>query len=819
MDWTPYYKLKAAGEKLKPIYAMLVEFDSAPLAITCTAEETDLTVDTDEDFDINAGDHAMFYDDTGWEFIITGKEYTAWEHPLGDPEYDGNTILNFSHMAFIHTISEEVTAHKIKFRAYITDSNYGAEVRAYLNETGTRINDPSDGNLTLIGSKTFTAGEFNSDPTAFEEISLDDSYTFTASGTADIIQVFIVTDPATPADEFKIRSWNTHTGEGTPARQSILYTSSGTPWSATWSSDLGIYNYLGTPLAFVGEGDVVEGTPNDTLQGCERGAYNTNASAHTRGAWLFRPHMQFSTGDVEGTGLNFKPGMSFPSGHRNTLLYQEGRTQTEPVKVDLQDKTTIVTRAFATKFWLGKKAIIMGGYAGMNFKDYSILYIGKITNITYRRGVYNFTIDNQIAELSKNLFSQVEDVDTTLDGGINSTTTSITLNSEDNIYGHSRADLYEPTGADERWAALYFKIDNEITRQATSGDYGGGAITVVRGCLGTTAASHSDNATVDYFYSINDTPIDIILYLMTTRTSQYTRSGPSGESYDCQLGGSTDRALGVGLNYYDIDIASFEDIRDKWFSDDIWNPRFYKKTNIKRYIEKALKTINCNLYINKLGQIALAMIEPPIAEDPQVLNEDDIVGDIQLEINTDGVLNDVLIKYDVDAAGSSYDQEVTVIDATSQATWDVDNEIVLEADGVRTEYSGSTLAPRYARQKTRNFKDPNPVIPIRVLFNRQDIEPGQVVNLQHSKLPDVEAGSVGWDKYMAVVGKRIRWDEGVLELELIDTVYFGYNYGLIGATTLTSTWANATDEERDQYVFISDSNNVMSDGSSGYVIA
>jgi len=136
-----------------------------------------------------------------------------------------------------------------------------------------------------------------------------------------------------------------------------------------------------------------------------------------------------------------------------------------------------------------------------------------------------------------------------------------------------------------------------------------------------------------------------------------------------------------------------------------------------------------------------------------------------------------------------------------------------------------------------NFKNPNPVIPVEVLFNRYDIEPGEVVRVIHSGLPDVQNGTMGWDRYMAVVGKRVMWDTGTLELELIDTVYGGSRYGVIAPEFGELYYTDPLDNEhyelfgsedygdaikakRDRYAYISASatGNKMSDGTDGYVI-
>ena len=86
--------------------------------------------------------------------------------------------------------------------------------------------------------------------------------------------------------------------------------------------------------------------------------------------------------------------------------------------------------------------------------------------------------------------------------------------------------------------------------------------------------------------------------------------------------------------------------------------------------------------------------------------------------------------------------------------------------------------------------------------------------MTHSQLRDLRAGTVGWNKNMQVVGKRVAWDTGTHILDVIDTVYHGKRFGLV-APSGTVDYASASQAVKDTYAFVGD----LSDGSANYVIA
>jgi hypothetical protein len=209
--------------------------------------------------------------------------------------------------------------------------------------------------------------------------------------------------------------------------------------------------------------------------------------------------------------------------------------------------------------------------------------------------------------------------------------------------------------------------------------------------------------------------------------------------------------------------------------------------------------------VTNTGKLGLMVAKPPIQDSAvTTLDGDDIIGIPDVQYTNQEMVNEVTLSYDWDVVSRAFsDDTVTVIDADSQSTYDNESPIEIECKPLLATYRGDTLAPRMCRRKLRHFVNPNPTVTLRVLVTHSNINVGDVVRVDIDTLPDQRAGVIGWDKYMLVVGRRFDWSQGTLELDVIDSAYYGQRYGLI-APSGTGDHQGVTDEEREKYVFIAD---------------
>jgi len=174
--------------------------------------------------------------------------------------------------------------------------------------------------------------------------------------------------------------------------------------------------------------------------------------------------------------------------------------------IDLGLKATkLITPGQVVEDVLGRRAKVWLGEASGSWKDdYVIIFRGLIDDIDAKSGIVTLNL-NQGSNLTGATFLPGE---TALDGAIDDTVTTATV--------LTTADFLSPFtnlgGTIDTSLKLYVRIDDEIMRyESTTGTT---FDTITRGQLGTIAAAHSDEATVNSFYRITGNAIDLALKLM-----------------------------------------------------------------------------------------------------------------------------------------------------------------------------------------------------------------------------------------------------------------------------------------------------------------
>jgi hypothetical protein len=155
--------------------------------------------------------------------------------------------------------------------------------------------------------------------------------------------------------------------------------------------------------------------------------------------------------------------------------------------------------------------------------DYVLIFRGIISDVDARPGSISLALTSPESKKRSTLFKPVE---TKLNGAINSSVTTLTLDSTTNVF----QKILGPAGTYDSSFSSYVRIDDEIIRfDAVSGVTLTGC---TRGQLGTTAASHSDNANVTTFYRLTGNPMDLALKLMLSGFQGAYLSGVSATSFE-----------------------------------------------------------------------------------------------------------------------------------------------------------------------------------------------------------------------------------------------------------------------------------------------
>lgn len=155
--------------------------------------------------------------------------------------------------------------------------------------------------------------------------------------------------------------------------------------------------------------------------------------------------------------------------------------------------------------------------------DYVLIFRGIVSDVEAIPGSVSLALTSPESKKRSTLFKTVE---TKLNGGINAAVTTLTVDSTSNIF----QKVLGPAGTYDSMFSSYVRIDDEIIRfDAISGSTLTGC---TRGQLGTTAATHADNANVTTFYRLTGNPILMALKIMLSGFQGAYMSGISATSFE-----------------------------------------------------------------------------------------------------------------------------------------------------------------------------------------------------------------------------------------------------------------------------------------------
>jgi hypothetical protein len=557
----------------------------------------------------------------------------------------------------------------------------------------------------------------------------------------------------------------------------------------------------------------------------QRGDYGTYPRAFARSASIAVVNGVFSTSAVNGLTTTYHQLAEFPSGGGVSIDRRNGRTKADPVQISVQDREQIVTKLLTGSPLIGEWAMVFAGYKGMVWRDYSLMYSGRIKVADIREGqVYDFTIDPVIDRMAVKIFRHIKDYnDVGYTNGLGTQTVGSGTLQLDETKIPTSGNQHQ-TDAAPYYAAYHLKVQSEWERvtQAT----GIADPSVARGALETTAAEHTQGQTLTMAFVIEDNPIDILLGLLLSRGANVQESNSDDGTYDYAWGEMTDAAfddIGIGYPEVEVNVESFEAIRDIFFVDYVWRLIFKKGENIRPFIEKhLLMPLNLNIAPDRTGRLALSYVRPPHADidSIEILTTDDIIGVPTLTLDHADLINDVTIEYDWDHDTEAYTTTTRVLDETSIVNHGTKGIVEMQARGLVAVHNSAVLGPRLARKKRKHMDNPAPLIPLDVLYTRAGIEVGKYVIVTHPGIIDFRRGVRGVTANpMQVVGRFPNWRQGTLRLEVIDPGYYGSRWGNISPSG-TVDYTSASDIIKARYAFVSGATSEqMSDGTDGYLVS
>lgn len=346
--------------------------------------------------------------------------------------------------------------------------------------------------------------------------------------------------------------------------------------------------------------------------------------------------------------------------------------------------------------------------------------------------------------------------------------------------------------AQGRGAAFFVRVDDELLLIKPRFSHNSGRFfdVLARGLWGTPVQQHhtgaevrevmpiawddakADDPVLKYLPWTSDHPIDIALQIITS-----TGAGTNGP-YD-----TLPARWGMGVPVTYLDLEEIERVRDReipWLrvAGVVTEP-----VDLREWLAREIYQVFGLFAVSKLnGVYSIRRLAPPMPlDEPAELSHREMVTAPQWDSNLANVVGQVIYRFDHDPlAGEHRDAHQTVFQEAQALYNGVFGTVERESSLLRSGAAGRVPsfphlpggAHAWAADQTgwwqAWWERPPPVIDVRCTWEQHLLEPGDLVSLSSSVLPDTEAGSLGinW-KTCVVIGKKPNDAQGFVDLQLL----------------------------------------------------
>jgi len=424
------------------------------------------------------------------------------------------------------------------------------------------------------------------------------------------------------------------------------------------------------------------------------------------------------------------------------------RTSLASLTFELLDKDARVTAILTSdeENLLEKEVIFYVGFitGSFDFADYQLISKTYVKSVRKRQNFYQFNARETTSLLRKRIFS----INSPLDGDINSLATTLVVND---------GSIFPTSGR--------IKINNEFIQ------YNGVSVNTLqnlsRGDLNSTADSHEDGDLVFFVQEVEDNPIDIMLQIITSDVGDM-----SNGTFDVLSTG------GMGIDESLIDVTTFTDIRDTFFSGEEFRDHLYDISDGLRYLEKEYLKANNLRFITKDGKISLAVLDQiDLTATVPELKEDDQEEGASWQAKSDKIVNEITIQYDFIEGLRRFSRTQVFTDDDSITKFGR-KPLVLQFRAIRADLSGTAIATNRATRLLGRLSTPRASVKVKTHFSESNFNLGDKVLFSNRFLPQ-QGGGLGMAEQLEILSRAVDWDTGRASFDLEFTSYAGLRIGLI----------------------------------------
>jgi hypothetical protein len=398
--------------------------------------------------------------------------------------------------------------------------------------------------------------------------------------------------------------------------------------------------------------------------------------------------------------------------------------------------------------WLGKEVTAYVGFitGTFDFSQYLEVARTNITGVTKIRNGYSIT-SREAASLIDVEAYNLNDISTVsiLAG---STTVDIT-----------DASAWPSTGTIEiegEFCAYTSKVGNTLSGLA-------------RAQFGSTAIEHDLGAKI-YLVTIKVSinPIDFLLQMILSKNGDLVNEG----TYDLI-------PFGPGLDSNLVDIASFESIRDNFFSTELHTYLVFNKPSLLKLLEDTVLSATNTRLISNNGKIGLTLLDQiNLNDDIPVIDESTIIGTPTWGLTVDKIINAVEVFYNYNYITKKYETKETFKDLDSIALYGEKKALSLELIGVTGALDGNSIATDRAGRLLSRLSTARGKIDLTAQIDTSIHSIGAAVQLLHRFLPQ-QGGTLGFSDRLEVMSRDLDFKSATVKFKLEFTSYTGIRIAFI----------------------------------------
>jgi hypothetical protein len=266
-------------------------------------------------------------------------------------------------------------------------------------------------------------------------------------------------------------------------------------------------------------------------------------------------------------------------------------------------------------------------------------------------------------------------------------------------------------------------------------------------------------------------------------------------------------ACGMRLTPAEVDVDTFEEIRDLFLSTSEYDMRFFitDPTSGKEFIEKEILLPVGSYSVTRLGKLSMNITLPPIGNsDLAILDGNSVVNaqtiSIDRSLNTRRYFNEVQYEYDKADDGEFRSKRV-VLDSTSLSLVAISSVLPIKASGVKTDLGADTLVERRGSFLIQRYAGAAVYLEMQCNWGVGSlIEAGDVVYVVDNgdlQISNFESGQRNLGEvYLEAISVRKDVKTGIVTLGLLAGLQYlaGDRFGTISPSSLIVASGSSTTE-------------------------